>query len=91
MHFAPRPADAPVVWLYGDGPFRFQRWYSAKLTIGKSDDFMIFLGQPGWGKNAFCAAQEHILPKDEWVKATLVYRDTMGKEQRLVSELRERC
>jgi len=91
MHFAPRPADAPVLWVYGDGPFRFQRWYGAKLTIGESDDFKVFLGQPGLGKNTFCATQEHILPKDEWVKATLLYRDAMGKEQRLASELRERC
>jgi hypothetical protein len=91
MHFAPRPIDAPVLWLHGDGPFRFQRWYSAKLTIGKSDDFKVFLGQPGRGKSAFCAAQEHILPGDGLVKATLVYRDALGKEQRLVNELRERC
>jgi hypothetical protein len=91
LHFAPRPADAPVLWLHGDGPFRFQRWYGGKLAIGGSDDFKVFLGQPGRGKSAFCAAQEHILPAGEGVLATLVYRDGMGKEKRLACELRERC
>ncbi|HET6576339.1 MAG TPA: hypothetical protein VFG68_22250 [Fimbriiglobus sp.] len=91
MQFAQKPADAPVLWVHGDGPFRFQRWYGAKLTVGGADDFKVFLGQPGRGPSTFCAAQEHILPKEEYVKATLVYRDGMGKEQRLVCELKERC
>lgn len=91
MRFADRPTEAPVVWLAGDAPVRFQRWYSGKLSIGEADDFKVFLGQPGLGKHAFCAAQEHILPDYEWVRATLIYRDGMGKEQRLVCELRERC
>lgn len=91
MRFAPKPADAPVVWVHGDGPFRFQRWYGGKLTVGEADDFKVFLGQPGRGPSTFCATQEHILPKDGQVKATLVYRDGMGKEQRAVCELKERC
>jgi hypothetical protein len=91
LRFAPRAAEAPVLWVYGDGPFRFQRWYGGKLTIGQANDFKVFLGQPGRGKSAFCAAQEHFLPKGEWVRATLVYRDGRGKEKRLVCELRERC
>jgi hypothetical protein len=91
MRFAPKPADAPVVWVHGDGPFRFQRWCGVKLTVGKEDDLKVFLGQPGRGPSTFCAAQEHILPKDEFVKATLVYWDGMGKEQLLVCELKERC
>jgi hypothetical protein len=91
LHFAARPADAPVVWLHGDSPFRFQRWYGGKLPVGGSEDFKVFLGQPGRGPSTFAAAQEHILPAKEFVRATLVYRDTMGKEQRLVCELKERC
>jgi len=91
MQLSPRPETAPVVWFQGDGPFRFQRWYGGKLAIGGSDDFKVFLGQPGRGKSAFCAAQEHILPAGEWVLATLVYRDAMGKEKRLACELRQRC
>ncbi len=91
LHFARRPADAPVLWIYGDGPFRFQRWYGGKLTIGEANDFKVFLGQPGQGRSAFCAAKEHILPSGEWVKAILIYRNSLGKEQRLVCELKERC
>ena len=91
MRFSPKPADAPVVWVHGDGPFRFQRWDEAKLTVGAADDLKVFLGQPGRGPSTFCAAQEHILPKDESVTATLLYRDGMGKERRAVCELKERC
>ena len=91
MRFAAKPEDAPVVWVHGDGPFRFQRWYGGKLPIGGSEEFMVFLGQPGRGPSTFAAAQEHFLPPGEIVLATLIYRDTMGKEQRLVCELKERC
>jgi hypothetical protein len=91
MRFAEKPADAPVLWVFADEPFRFQRWYGGKLPVGGSEDFKVFLGQPGQGRSTFCAAQQHILPDKEWVRATLIYRDGMGKEQRLVCELRERC
>jgi hypothetical protein len=91
MRFTSRPADAPVLWVWGDDPFRFQRWYGGKLPIGGSDDFKVFLGQPGRGPHTFCAAQEHILPEREFVRATLVYRDGMGRERQLVCELKERC
>lgn len=91
MRFTPKPADAPVVWVYGDAPFRFQRWYSGELTIGGADDFKVFLGQPGQGPRTFFAATEHILPEGEFVRATLIYRDGMGKEQQQICELKERC
>jgi hypothetical protein len=91
LRFAARPADAPVVWLYGDGPFCFQRWYGGQLPVGGSEDFKVFLGQPGRGPSTFAAAQEHILPAKDFVRATLIYRDGMGKERRLVCELKERC
>jgi hypothetical protein len=91
LRFAARPKDAPVVWLHGDAPFRFQRWYGGKLAIGAAEDFKVFLGQPGRGPSTFAAAQEHFLPAGEFVLATLVYRDAMGKEKRLVCELKERC
>jgi hypothetical protein len=91
LRFAARPKDAPVVWVHGDAPFRFQRWYGGKLSIGGSDDFKVFLGQPGRGPSTFAAAQVHFLPAGEFVLATLVYRDAMGKEKRLVCELKERC
>jgi hypothetical protein len=91
LRFAAKAADAPVLWMNGDGPFRFQRWYVDKLTIGAAGDFKVFLGQPGRGKSAFAAAQQHFLPAGEWVKATLIYSDGEGKEKRVVCELKERC
>ena len=80
-----------ILWVHGDAPFRFQRWYGGKLPVGGDGDFKVFLGQPGLGRSSFCAAQEHFLPDGESVQATLIYRDGMGKEQRLVCELKERC
>jgi hypothetical protein len=91
LRFAAKPADAPVIWVNGDAPFRFQRWIGGKLRVGEADDLKVFLGQPGFGRSSFSAAQEHFLPAGEWVKATLIYRDGMGKEQRAICELKERC
>jgi hypothetical protein len=91
LRFAPKPADAPVVWVHGDAPFRFQHWCSGRLAIGAADDFKVFLGQPGRGPSTFAGAQQHFLPPGEWVRATLLYRDDEGKEKRVVCELKERC
>ncbi len=91
MKVAPSRDAAPVVWVNGDPPFRFQRWYGRRLQIGGKDDLRVFLGQPGRGPNTFFAAQRHFLPEKEWVKATLIYRDGEGKEKRAVCELKERC
>lgn len=91
LRFAARPADAPLLWVNGDAPVRFQRWYGGRLPVGDAGDFKVFLGQPGVGRATFCAFKQHVLPEGEWVKATLVYRDGTGKERRLVCELKERC
>lgn len=91
MRFGDRPANAPVMWADGDGPFRFQRWYGGRLPIGGQEDFKVFVGQPGEGPNAFWAFQEHVLPDAEGVQATLVYRDAGGKDRRAVCLLKERC
>jgi hypothetical protein len=91
LKFAGKAADAPVLWANGDGPFRFQRWYGSKLTIGGADDFKVFVGQQGLGSASFCAFQEHFLPESEGVQATLVYHDTAGKERQATARLNERC
>jgi hypothetical protein len=91
LKFGDRPAAAPVLWCDGDGPFRFQRWYSGRLTIGGTDDLKVFVGRPGVGPNSFWAFQEHFLPDAEGVQATLLYHDAAGKEQRAVCWLKERC
>jgi hypothetical protein len=91
MSFARSAADAPIVWLNGDGPFRFQPWYGDKLHIGQADDFKVFLGQQGIGRNSFAAFACHALPEGEPVLATLIYRDSAGAEHALDYELKERC
>ncbi len=91
MTFADKPANAPVLWADGDSPFRFQRWYSAKLPIGGEDDFKVFVGQPGVGASSFWAFQEHFLQESEGVQATLIYKDAQDKEKRVTCLLKERC
>ena len=91
LKFGDKPANAPVMWAYGEGPFRFQRWYSGRLSIGGADDFKVFVGQQGAGPNTFWAFQEHFLPESEGVKATLIYRDAAEKERRATCLLKERC
>lgn len=91
MRFAASPKVAPVVWLNGDGPFRFQRWYSGTLRIGESDDLKVFLGQQGVGKHSFASFQCYALPQEETVLASLIYDDKDGKEQSLDYKLKERC
>jgi hypothetical protein len=92
LKFGDRPETAPVMWADGDGPFRFQRWYGGRLPIGGSEDFKVFIGQPGAGSIAsFWAFQVHVLPEGDGVRATLIYRDADDKERRLVCLLKERC
>ena len=91
LRFGDNPAAAPVMWANGDGPFRFQRWYSDKLTVGGADDFKVFVGQQGQGANSFWAFQVHFLPESEGAQATLIYRDKQGKEQQASCPLKERC
>lgn len=91
LQFGDRPANAPVMWAQGDGPFRFQRWYGGRLPIGGEEDFKVFIGQRGSGANSFWAFQEHVLPEPEGARATLIYRDAEDRERRVVCLLKERC
>ena len=91
FRFGSSPEIAPILWMNGDGPFRFQRWYSGELRIGEADDFKVFLGVLGVGQSSFCAFQHHVLPEDEPVVATLIYNDKDGKERRVKSVLEDRC
>jgi hypothetical protein len=89
--FASTPTAAPILWPGADGAFSFQFWMIDTLHVGESEDVRVFLGHQGLGKNTFCAVPDTFLPKDVPVIATLIYRDSVGKEQRFRSELRERC
>jgi len=89
--FAASPAEAPVLWPAADGAFRFQFWQAQPLAIGQVPDVRVFLGHRGHGRNTFCAVPDTFLLKEVPVLATLIYKDTGGKERRVRSELRERC
>jgi hypothetical protein len=91
LRFGSSPKKAPVMWANGDDPFRFQRWYGGRLPLGGEQDFKVFVGQKGAVANSFWAFQEHFLPENEGVQATLVYRDAEDKERRLTCLLKERC
>jgi hypothetical protein len=89
--FGTTPQKAPVLWPGGEGPLSFQRWTCDKLTIGAADDFRVFLGHQGHGRNTFMGLSQDFLPKDVKVLATVIYTDRDGKERRVRSELQDRC
>jgi hypothetical protein len=91
MRFGKSPQEAPIIWLNGDGPFRFQPWYNESLTIGGQTDMKFFLGQYGSGPSTFCAFQEHILPGGEFLVAKLIYTDQDGQQHEATSNLDRRC
>lgn len=74
-----------------DRPLEFEHWISDKLRAGASNDFKVFLGARGSSRGAFSSGDQKLLPDEEYVIATLIYRDGNGKEQRVRAELRERC
>ena len=83
--------EAPIVWFYGDGAFRFQRWYGGTLNIGAENDFKVFLGQQGIGLSSFCAIMHPFLSDEVPVLATLMYTDAEGREAVVKHELKQRC
>jgi hypothetical protein len=91
MKLAPKPVEAPVLWFYGDGNFRFQRWYGGTLTIGAENDFKVFLGQQGIGPSSFCAMMHPFLSDEIPVLATLLYTDGEGREAMAKHELKQHC
>jgi hypothetical protein len=95
MQFTPDPSTAPVFWPGGETRLAFQRRFwkgmDPVLRIDKENQFHVFLGHRGLGRNTYCALDEKYLPADTPVRATLVYTDRAGKERRVQAELRERC
>jgi len=91
MKLAFKADEAPILWFYGDGLFRFQRWYGDTLTIGAKNDFKVFLGQQGVGRSSFCAIMHPFLTEDVPVLATLLYIDEQGREVAVKHELKQRC
>ena len=89
--FTDRPATAPVYRVGGDAPLCVQRWGWDTLTIGRSQDVRVLLGYRGIGRGSFSALSEHYLRADVPILATLTYTDSRGREQRVLTKIRERC
>lgn len=89
--FAASPKDAPILVPGWGRPFEFELWMCDKLTPGQSVDFKVFVGSRGSVRGAFSAVDDRFLPKGHGVRATLIYRDGRGKEQRVQAILENRC
>ena len=61
------------------------------LTRGRSNDFKVFVGNRGDRTGAFACVDQEFLAASEYVQATLIYRDTAGKERRSLVDLTKRC
>ena len=89
--FASSPENAPILWLNGDGPFTFQRWYTESLQIGQASDVKLFIGVPGVGQSTFCAFQVHALPEGEGIHGILHYTATNGEKRQSAFSLLNKC
>jgi hypothetical protein len=89
--FASTLEKAPILWLNGDGPFTFQRWYIEPLQIGREIDVKLFIGVAGVGKSTFCAFQVHALPEGEGIHGTLHYTTKTGEQGQSTFALLNKC
>jgi len=89
--FTGSPDSAPVLWLNGDGPFTFQRWYTEPLRIGRETDVKLFIGVPGIGTSTFCAFQVHALPEGEGIQGILRYTTKSGEQRQHSFSLMNKC
>jgi hypothetical protein len=95
LGFADTPGKAPVMWAYGEGPFRFQRSYSGTLLIGGADDFKIFVGQQcrKIGRCNLVALNDHaiiipMLTPESWPTDPQQCHDLLGQFAQQVEDLR---
>jgi hypothetical protein len=89
--FGSSPDSAPILWLNGDGPFTFQRWYTEPLRIGRETDLKLFIGVPGVGTSTFCAFQVHALPAGEGIEGILHYTSKDGEQRQSPFALMDKC
>ena len=89
--FGSSPSKAPILWLNGDGPFTFQRWYTEPLHIGRETDVKLFIGVPGVGTSTFCAFQVHALPEGEGIEGVLHYNTSSGDKRQSSFALMNKC
>jgi hypothetical protein len=89
--FTDDPKTAPILVPGHDLPFQFETWLSSDLVRGHDNAFKVFVGNRGSVKGAFTTVDDKFLKPDEFVIATLIYKDQTGKERNVRYELRERC
>ena len=89
--FTTDPKTAPILVPGHDLPFQFETWLSGDLARGPFNMFKVFVGNRGSTTGAFSCVDDKFLKPDEFVVATLIYKDLTGKEQSKRYELRERC
>jgi hypothetical protein len=89
--FTADPATAPIVVPGHDLPFQFETWLSSTLVRGQENSFKVFVGNRGSVRGAFSSVDDKFLKPEEFVVATLLYKDRTGKEHSVRYELRERC
>jgi hypothetical protein len=90
-NFTADPKTAPILVPGHDLPFQFETWMSGDLARGRENSFKVFVGNRGSVKGAFTTVDDKFLKPDEFVIATLIYKDQTGKEKNVRYELRERC
>jgi len=90
-NFTADPKTAPILVPGHDLPFQFETWMSGDLVRGRENSFKVFVGNRGSVKGAFTTVDDKFLTSDEFVIATLIYKDQTGKEKNVRYELRERC
>ena len=89
--FSPDPKTAPMIVPGHDLPFQFETWLSSTLPRSDGFSFKVFVGNRGSVTGAFSTVDDKFLRPDEYVIATLIYKDRSGKEKNVRYELRERC
>ena len=90
-NFTADPKTAPILVPGHDLPFQFETWLSGELARGRENSFKVFVGNRGSVKGSFTTVDDKFLKSDEFVIATLIYKDQTGKEKNVRYELRERC
>lgn len=90
-NFSKSPQTAPVYVFGHELPFQFQPWMCTTLQRGGQTDFKVFVGNLGEGQGAFCAVDDKFLPRQDYVVATVIYKDASGKERQDKFDLKSRC
>jgi len=90
-NFSASAETAPVLVPGHDHPFQFQHWMSGTLRRDRGNDFKVFIGNPGLGSGTFSCGDDKLLPPDDYVVGTLLYKERSGATQSLRFDMKRRC